>query len=165
MTDAASDDAPASTPRAKQRTAEDLAQPAYRQGLIALLGVLAYGELVGFLTIAQEAGFPPSSRDKTTLAKVATQEFAHYERLEGRLRELGADPHQAMAPFTRAIDDWHRRATPTDWSVVETPTIVNWVPPRKSMPRVRPLVSRMTIEASASTPTMENQRPRRATIG
>lgn len=97
------------------RTEADLADPAYRQGLVALLGVLAYGELVGFLTIAQEAGFAPSSRDKATLAHVATQEFGHYERLAARIGDLGADVHQAMAPFTRAVDDWHRRATPTDW--------------------------------------------------
>lgn len=108
MTDATPD-----TPR--KRTAADLADPAYRQGLLALLGVLAYGELVGFLTIAQEAGLAPSSRDKVTLAEVATQEFSHYERLATRIGELGADPHRAMAPFTRAVDDWHRRATPTDW--------------------------------------------------
>ncbi|GGB45073.1 hypothetical protein GCM10011492_40210 [Flexivirga endophytica] len=99
-----------------QRTEADLADPAYRQGLVALLGVLAYGELVGFLTIAQEAGFAPSSRDKVTLARVASQEFGHYERLAARIEELGGDSHQAMAPFTRAVDDWHRRATPTDWS-------------------------------------------------
>jgi hypothetical protein len=108
MTDAASDSRP-------QRTEEDLSDPAYRQGVIALLGALAYGELLGFLDIAQDAGFAPSSRDKATLAKVATQEFSHYERLAVRIEQLGADPHQAMAPFIRAIDDWHRRATPSDW--------------------------------------------------
>lgn len=97
------------------RGEEDLAEPTYRHGVVALLGVLAYGELVGFLTIAQEAGFAPSSQDKVTLAKVATQEFAHYEGLARRIEELDADPHEAMAPFTRAVDDWHRRATPTDW--------------------------------------------------
>ncbi len=116
MTDTARENPPASTSRVKQRTAEDLAEPAYRQGLLALLGVLAYGELVGFLTIAQEAGLAPSSRDKVTFAGVATQEFAHYQRLAERIEALGADPHQTMAPFTRAVDDWHRRATPTDWS-------------------------------------------------
>lgn len=106
-------DATPATPRT--RTEADLSDPAYRQGLVALLGVLAYGELVGVLTIAQEAGFAPSSRDKVTFAKVATQEFGHYERLAARIEELGADPHHAMAPFVRAVDDWHRRATPTDW--------------------------------------------------
>lgn len=116
MTDAASDSTPATSTRVKARTAEDLAEPSYRRGLVALLGVLAYGELVGFLTIAQEAGFAPSSRDKVTLANVATQEFGHYQRLAARIEELGEDPHRAMAPFTRAVDDWHRRATPTDWS-------------------------------------------------
>ncbi|GAB3485820.1 ferritin family protein [Flexivirga lutea] len=103
------------TPDRPRRTQADLSLPAYRRGVVALLGVLSYGELVGFLTIAQEAGYAPSSRDKVTLGKVATQEFSHYERLAARLAELGADPHQAMAPFTRAVDDWHRRAAPTDW--------------------------------------------------
>lgn len=112
MTDTAS----SGSLRRKPRTAEDLAEPAYRQGLISLLGVLAYGELVGFLTIAQEAGFAPSTPDKATVAQLATREFTHYERLAARIEELGADPHEAMAPFTRAIDEWHRRASPADWS-------------------------------------------------
>ncbi|NNG39180.1 hydroxylase [Flexivirga sp. ID2601S] len=112
MSDAGSAPAPR-TPRA--RTEEDLADPAYRRGVAALLGVLAYGELTGFFTIAQEAAFAPRSTDKESLARVATVEFAHYEGLAARLRELGVDPHEAMAPFTTAIDEWHRRATPSDW--------------------------------------------------
>ncbi|RNI21055.1 ferritin-like fold-containing protein [Flexivirga caeni] len=103
-------------PAAGIRTEADLADPAYRQGLLALLGVLAYGELVGFLTIAQEAGFAPSTQDRVTAARIATQEFGHYERLAARIAELGGDPHKAMAPFVDAVDDWHRRAAPTDWS-------------------------------------------------
>ena len=115
MSDAPHDSSPAQQQPRGVRTEADLAEAGYRQGLVALLGALAYGELVGFLTIAQEAGFAPSSRDKVTVSRIATQEFGHYERLAARIEELGCDPHQAMAPFTRAVDDWHRRATPSDW--------------------------------------------------
>lgn len=97
------------------RTEADLADPEYRKGAIALLAALAYGELVSFFTIVQEATFAPRSQDKEALARVATVEFGHYEGLSARLRELGADPHQAMEPFTRPIDDWHGRARPSNW--------------------------------------------------
>ena len=49
MTDVPHDSSPAPAQRRGVRTEADLADPAYRQGLVALLGVLAYGELVGFL--------------------------------------------------------------------------------------------------------------------
>lgn len=102
-------------PSIRLRREEDLAEPGYRRGVIALLGVLAYGELVGFFTIVQEGDFAPRSQEKEALARVAKIEFGHYEGLSERLRALGADPHAAMAPSTAAIDDWHRRVAPSDW--------------------------------------------------
>jgi hypothetical protein len=46
---------------------------------------------------------------------MATTEFRHLELLTDRLSELGTDPYDAMAPFTRALDEWHERTTPADW--------------------------------------------------
>ncbi len=101
--------------RVRGRTEEDLQDPAVRRGVVALLGALAYGELVGFFAIVADADTAPVPRDKVALARVAVQEFDHYELLVQRLRQLGAEPQEAMAPFVKAIDTWHRRTPPNTW--------------------------------------------------
>ena len=47
--------------------------------------------------------------------EVAIREFEHHKLLAARLEELGAKPHEAMARFRPALDEWHRRCQPTDW--------------------------------------------------
>ncbi|NHN56492.1 hypothetical protein G9U51_11955 [Calidifontibacter sp. DB0510] len=105
--------APARTPRA--RTVEDLEDPTYRRGVVALLGTLAYGELVSFFTVVADADRAPSMADKVKLTRVALSEFAHFDLLTDRLTELGADPEQAMEASRDNLDEWHRRCTPSDW--------------------------------------------------
>ena len=46
---------------------------------------------------------------------MASTEFAHFEGLAARLRELGADPFAAMAPFTAPFEAFHARTAPADW--------------------------------------------------
>ncbi|GAB3586524.1 ferritin-like fold-containing protein [Calidifontibacter terrae] len=97
------------------RTTEDLEDPAFRNGVVALLGMLSYGELVSFFTVVADANRAPSTNDKVRLAQAARKEFDHYELLAARLDELGADVHAVMAPFRPHLDEWHRRCTPSDW--------------------------------------------------
>lgn len=101
--------------RVRSRTEDDLRDPGFRRGVVALLAALAYGELESFFTIVHDADTAPDPRDQVALARVGVLEFGHYELLVSRLRELGADPEQAMAPFAGAIDAWHRRTPPSDW--------------------------------------------------
>jgi hypothetical protein len=89
--------------------------PAYRSGVIDLLGALAYGELSAFLRLASDAELAPTLSAKTQLSKLAVIEFQHFELLTGRLSELDQSPDQAMAPFVTAIDDFHARTTPSTW--------------------------------------------------
>ncbi len=87
----------------------------YRAAVVDLLGVLAYGELTGFLRMAADADAAPTLPDKAALGGLAAAEFHHYELLVARLQEMGADPEAAMDPFIAAIDEFHARTRPNGW--------------------------------------------------
>jgi len=96
---------------------EDLAlgDPAYRDAVVDLLGVIAYGEISAFERLAEDAKLAPTLEDKVALARMASGEFAKVEPLHRRMVELGADPFEAMAPFRIALDSFHRHTAPSDW--------------------------------------------------
>ncbi|KNX36528.1 ferritin-like fold-containing protein [Luteipulveratus halotolerans] len=96
-------------------TGRDLADPSFRAGVVELCGALAYGELVGFFMIVHDAETAPRLSDRIALARLAAHELEQYERLSGRVTELGGDPETAMAPFTEGFDDWHRRTPAGSW--------------------------------------------------
>lgn len=89
--------------------------PVYREAVIDLLGVLAYGELTAFERIAADASMAETIDDKAALAGMATAEYRHFVRLRDRLVELGVDPSEAMAPFRRAYEEYHEQTAPSDW--------------------------------------------------
>ncbi len=90
------------------------AEPA-ADGVVDLLGLLAYASLVAFFRLADDASLAVSLPDKADLAQMAVTQFGHFQVLSGRIGELGADPQQAMAPFVEAIDAFHARTAPSDW--------------------------------------------------
>jgi bacterioferritin (cytochrome b1) len=92
----------------------DLA-PTGQQAVVDLLGVLAYGELSAFDRMAHDARMAPSTALRAALAEKAALEMSHYRKLADRLRELGADPQQAMAPFVAAVETFHARTEPSTW--------------------------------------------------
>src|SRR3954451_6987957 len=89
--------------------------PEYRLAVVDLLGVIAYGELSAFERLVDDAKLAPTVRDKVEMAAMASLEFGHVARLHDRIRELGSDPFEAMAPFERAIDLFHEHTAPSDW--------------------------------------------------
>lgn len=86
-----------------------------RQAVIDLLGVLAYGELMAFERLADDAGLAPSVADKAALGEMAVAEFGHFVKLRDRLSALGVDPQEAMAPFVGPLDAFHESTPPADW--------------------------------------------------
>jgi hypothetical protein len=94
---------------------EVFADPEYKQAVVDMLGAIAYGEISAFDRLAEDARMAPTLADKVAMARMATTEFRHLQLLTDRLVELGTDPYEAMAPFTRALDEWHERTTPADW--------------------------------------------------
>ncbi len=92
--------------------AEDLGD---REGVVDLLGLLAYAELTAFFRLSEDAALAISLPDKTALAEMAVAEFGHFQLLRGRLEEMKADPKDAMQPFVDPIDAFHTRTAPSDW--------------------------------------------------
>lgn len=84
-------------------------------GVIDLLGLLAYAELVSFFRLADDAVLAPTLRTKGELAGLAATEYSHYRLLHDRLEELGVDPEEAMSPFVEPLDAWHARTEPQSW--------------------------------------------------
>jgi hypothetical protein len=87
----------------------------YRLAVVDLLGAIAYGELSAFERLVDDAKLAPSVRDKVEMGAMASLEFGHVGRLHDRLRELGTDPFDAMAPFEAPIDLFHAHTAPADW--------------------------------------------------
>lgn len=86
-----------------------------RAGVLDLLGLLAYGELVAFFRLSGDAALAPSLADKAALGEMAVAEFGHFRLLWEHITALGAQPDQAMLPFTAALDAFHARTAPSDW--------------------------------------------------
>ncbi|WP_435897245.1 ferritin-like fold-containing protein [Streptomyces tsukubensis] len=100
---------------AAQDWATASADPRYRAAVVDLLGALAYGELAAFERLADDAKLAPTLGDKAELAKMASAEFHHFERLRDRLAAIDEEPTAAMEPFARALDDFHHQTAPSDW--------------------------------------------------
>lgn len=86
-----------------------------RDGLLDLLGLLAYAQLVAFFRLSDDAALASSLNDKAALAEMAVAEFGHFQLLRGRIEEMGADPAAAMQPFVAPVDAFHARTAPSDW--------------------------------------------------
>lgn len=95
--------------------APDLTDPRYRAAIIDLLGAIAYGEISAAERLSEDAGRAPSLSDKVELMQLAHAQFAKVDPIMGELRELGADPGEAMAPFQIPIDAFHSYTAPADW--------------------------------------------------
>jgi hypothetical protein len=90
-------------------------QAARTEGVVDLLGLLAYASLVAFFRLADDASLAYSLPDKADLGGMAVAQFGHFQLLRQRISDLGADPEQAMAPFVEPIDAFHERTAPSDW--------------------------------------------------
>ena len=113
--DNASDASAAHTGVAAQDWAKASVDPQYRAAVVDLIGALAYGELAAFERLAEDAKLAPTLADKAELAKMASAEFHHFERLRERLAALGVDADTAMAPFREPLEAFHDHTTPADW--------------------------------------------------
>ena len=97
------------------RSADTAAGYPPKEAVVELLGVLCYGTLIAFDRLAADARLAPDLRRRAALSGMAAAELAHYDRLSGRLVELGVDPELAMAPFVEPLDAFHDSTRPSDW--------------------------------------------------
>jgi hypothetical protein len=84
-------------------------------GVLDLLGLLAYASLTAFFRVSDDAALAISLTDKTALAELAVAEFGHFQLVRRRIEEMKADPTEVMQPFVGAIDAFHARTAPADW--------------------------------------------------
>jgi hypothetical protein len=89
--------------------------PAYQAAVVDLLAVLAYGELIAFERLVDDAKLAPTLEDKCALAAMAVAEFGHFTKLRDHLSDLGVNPAEAMQPFVAPLDAFHEHTRPTDW--------------------------------------------------
>src|SRR5688500_16095435 len=73
-------------------------------GVVALLGVLAYGELSAVGRLAEDARTAPSLDGRAALSNMAAAEMGHYQRIEHFLGGHGIDVQAAMRPFIGHFD-------------------------------------------------------------
>jgi hypothetical protein len=89
--------------------------PQISEGVVDLLGVIAYGELSAFDRLAEDARTAPTLSGRAALASMAAAEIGHYDQLSRYLAERGVTVEQAMAPFVDHIDAWHASTAPKSW--------------------------------------------------
>ncbi len=84
-------------------------------GVLDLLGIVAYAQLTAFFRLTDDAALAVELADKAALAQMAVAEFAAFQLVRRRLEYLHADPWAVMAPFVAAVDAFHARTAPADW--------------------------------------------------
>jgi hypothetical protein len=92
-----------------------VSEPQYRQGVVDLLGILAYGALAAFDRLAEDARRAPTLADKVYVASLAALQIKHFDTVRDRLGELGVDVMAAMKPFHAPFDEFHAQTKPKDW--------------------------------------------------
>jgi hypothetical protein len=86
-----------------------------QDGVVDLLGVLAYGELAAFERLAEDAKSAPTLEGRAALATMAAAEIGHYSKIEHYLVGHGIAPADAMRPFVRHFEAFHTSTPPRTW--------------------------------------------------
>jgi hypothetical protein len=89
--------------------------PADHPGVNELFALLAYGEVVAFYRLTEEAKMAPDLRGRISMASMAAAEMAHYEVLCDALERRGVDVLPAISKYASALDSYHRLTTPSTW--------------------------------------------------
>lgn len=89
--------------------------PSDHPGIDELYGLLAYGQLTAFYRLAEDAAFAPDLSGKVAMARLAAADVEHFDLLCAALRERGADPEEAMAPFAAILEGYHASTAPAGW--------------------------------------------------
>ncbi|QQQ77267.1 hydroxylase [Saccharothrix sp. 6-C] len=85
------------------------------EGVVDLLGALAYGELSAFDRLAEDARTAPTLAGRAALSQMAAAEIGHYALLDRYLAERGHSLEEAMRPFAAGFDGFHASTAPRSW--------------------------------------------------
>jgi hypothetical protein len=89
--------------------------PSDHPGVNELFALLAYGEIVAFYRLTDEARMAPDLRGRISMASMAAAEMGHYEVLRDALESRGVDVVPAISKYSSALDGYHRLTTPSTW--------------------------------------------------
>lgn len=87
----------------------------YPEGVVDLLGALAYGELSAFDRLAEDSRTAPTLHGRAALASMAAAEIGHFRLLSDALAEHGHDAADVMAPFVAPFDAFNASTAPHSW--------------------------------------------------
>ncbi|WP_158849259.1 ferritin-like fold-containing protein [Saccharothrix deserti] len=85
------------------------------EGVVDLLGALAYGELSAFDRMAEDARTAPTLAGRAALAQMAAAEIGHFTLIEQYLADRGHSLEEAMRPFAAGFDAFHTSTAPRSW--------------------------------------------------
>jgi hypothetical protein len=86
-----------------------------RDGVVDLLGVLAYGELSAFDRLADASRAAPTLTGRIAMATMAAAEIGHFRLLERHLHGMGVSVDDAVRPFVARFDRFHASTAPRSW--------------------------------------------------
>ncbi|CCH28249.1 hypothetical protein BN6_09190 [Saccharothrix espanaensis DSM 44229] len=85
------------------------------EGVVDLLGALAYGELSAFDRMAEDARTAPTLAGRADLSAMAAAEIGHFTLIERYLADHGHVLEDAMSPFVAGFDAFHASTAPKSW--------------------------------------------------
>ncbi|MEU7475757.1 ferritin-like fold-containing protein [Lentzea sp. NPDC042327] len=85
------------------------------EGVVDLLGALAYGELSAFDRMTEDSRSAPTLSGRAALAQMAAAEIGHFTLLQKHLAEHDLRVEDAMAPFVTGFDAFHESTSPKSW--------------------------------------------------
>ncbi|KOV76944.1 ferritin-like fold-containing protein [Nocardia sp. NRRL S-836] len=85
------------------------------EGVVDLLGALAYGELSAFDRMTEDSRTAPTLAGRAALAQMAAAEIGHFTLLQKHLAEQDVKVEDAMAPFVTGFDAFHESTSPKSW--------------------------------------------------
>ena len=85
------------------------------EGVVDLLGALAYGELSAFDRLAEDARTAPTLAGRADLSAMAAAEIGHYSQLERYLADRDVVIEDVMRPFVAGFDNFHASTAPRSW--------------------------------------------------
>jgi tRNA isopentenyl-2-thiomethyl-A-37 hydroxylase MiaE len=108
-------EAASSAPAERSDSPESVGVSPDHPGVIELFALLAYGEVVAFYRLTDEARMAPNLRGRINMASMAAAEMNHYEMLRDALDRKGVDVVPAITKYASALENYHRLTTPSTW--------------------------------------------------
>lgn len=82
---------------------------------LAVLGMIAYGELAEFTRLAADSAEAPTLEARLEVSRLAQVARARLDRISERIVELGAALEPTMEPFAGVLVEFDKRTEPSTW--------------------------------------------------